>query len=218
VIIAIDGPSGTGKGTVARLLAHRLGWVYFDTGAMYRAITYECLSHGVAVDDEKGMRALLEAFDFHISDGNRYFVGSEEVTEVIRSLEVTQMASAVSAIPWVREALVRVQRQFGGHCNAIFEGRDIGTVVFPEAEVKIFLTARPDIRARRRYAELLSKGVAVTLEQVLLDMERRDCADSTRDHSPLCQAEDAHLIDTSNLTIDEAVTAIEKMVRLRRDQ
>lgn len=218
MIVAIDGPSGTGKGTVARRLAQRLGWLYFDTGAMYRAFTYDALRHGVKLDDEIGLRALLQKFDFRIREGNRYFVGSEEVTEKIRSMEVTKSASAVSAIPWVREALVEVQRQFGAHCNAIFEGRDIGTVVFPNADVKIFLTASPEIRAQRRYAELVSKGVSVTFEEVFADMERRDHADSTRCHSPLRQAEEAYLIDTSDLTIEEAVAAVERIVIRRGEE
>lgn len=212
MIVAIDGPSGTGKGTVARLVARRLGWTYFDTGAMYRAFALFTLHQGVGLEDQEGLRRLLHAFDFRIEGGDRYFIGAEEVTHAIRSLEVTRLSSTISTFPWVREALVEKQREYGCRCNAIFEGRDIGTVVFPAADVKIFLTARPEVRAQRRHAELLAKGMVVSFEEVFADMEERDRSDSTRAHSPLRKAEGSLLIDTSDMTIDEVVEAVEQAI------
>lgn len=204
MIIAIDGPSGTGKGTVGRLVADRLGIIYFDTGAMYRAFAYHRLQGGALSD-----------FSFQIEREKGvlcYFVGSEDVTEAIRSPEVTEASSRFSTLPAVREKMVEEQRRFGAGGSALFEGRDIGTVVFPDAEVKIFLTARPRVRAERRFRELEAKGVSTTLEEVEALIAQRDHLDSTRDHSPLVQAEDAHLIDTSDLTIEQVVNQVLEVV------
>jgi len=205
MIIAIDGPSGTGKGTVGRIVADRLGIVYFDTGAMYRAFALLC--HQAALAPE----LLLDRFAFRIErrEGTvHYFIGDQEVTEAIRAPEVTQASSELSALPFVRERMVEEQRRFGASCDALFEGRDIGTVVFPAADVKIYLTARPEVRAERRYQELLGKGVETSLEEVAALIEERDHLDSTRAHSPLRRAEDAHLIDTSDLTVEQVVEKV----------
>lgn len=216
MIIAIDGPSGTGKGTVARRLADRLGIIYFDTGAMYRALTYLCLKVEVAIEPSPALEKLLDTFDFRVERGNgspRYWIGSEEVTESIRTERVEKQVSALAALPIVREKLVETQRALGSTQDAIFEGRDIGTVVFPNAELKIFLTARPRVRAERRFRELIQRGEKTTVEEVEEAIERRDRLDSTREHSPLAQAEDAYLVDTSDLTIDEVVDCVMDRVR-----
>ncbi|MGE3953662.1 MAG: (d)CMP kinase [Parachlamydiales bacterium] len=211
MIIAIDGPSGTGKSSTARLLAETLGYAYFDTGAMYRAVTYLFLKEGVDLADDNRVRKLLYHLHFRIQKKGgvkRYFINDEEVTEEIRSPRINQHVSAVAALPAVREALVPIQRDFGQIGDSVFEGRDIGTVVFPNAEVKIFLTARPEVRAKRRYQELITKQPELigklTEEEVLAEQEKRDAHDSTRAHSPLRPAEGAYILDTSDMTLMEA--------------
>lgn len=216
MIIAIDGPTGTGKTTVARALARKLSLPYFDTGAMYRSLTYALLKAKIDVNDETALKDFLKTFDFTF-EGDRYFVKGEEVTAFIRQSQVTQAVSPISAIPLVREKLVSLQRQLGERGSAVFEGRDIGTVVFPKAEIKIFLTGRPEVKARRRFLEFKEKypekSQGLTLEKVLNDLEKRDALDSSRDLSPLCQAKDAICIDTSDLTIEEVVFKILEIVQ-----
>src|SRR5579872_2091697 len=188
MIITIDGPSGTGKTTVAKNVAERLHFPYFDTGAMYRGVTWLLLEKGIPFTDLDTMQLLLDQFSFRI-DGEgpekRYFVDGTEVTKQIRSQKVTLAVSAVSAQPIVREALWRIQKRFGAQGNAVFEGRDMGSVVFPEAEVKVFLTARPEIRARRRLAEILEKhpldAANMDYDKMLADIMRRDTYDSNRE-------------------------------------
>lgn len=211
MIITIDGPAGTGKTTIARHLAEKLNFKYFDTGAMYRALTYCVLKDHVDLYDKEKLLAFLASFQFdmrEVGKEKRYFVDGEDVTDFIRTHEVTQKVSEVSAHPEIRKSLVTIQREFGKAKNAVFEGRDMGTIVFPKADVKIFLTARPAVRAMRRYLEFKEKKMPSTHEEVLKELLERDHFDSTREIAPLKQAEDAHLIDTSDLTIEEVINQI----------
>ena len=215
MIITIDGPAGTGKSTVAHGVAKALHFVHFDTGAMYRTFTLLAMRKHVAADDIEGLEALLPEFQFDIQllDGQKhYFLGSEDVSDAIRTREVTALVSQVAAVRTVREGMVEVQRGYAQGNDSVFEGRDLGTVVFPQAELKIFLTARADVRAERRFKELTEKAggkdPGVSLAEILRDINERDEADRTRKHSPLRQAEDAVLIDTSDLSIQEVIQAV----------
>lgn len=213
MIIAIDGPAGTGKSTVARRVAASLGYLFLDTGAMYRAVTYALLQKQIRVSDVEAIRSFLEKFHLEIQEGDkekRYFLEGQEITQEIRSPEVSRQVSAVSALPCVREALVLIQQKSALGKNAVCEGRDMGTVVFPSAKYKFFLVARSEVRAQRRYQEMLAKdpNLAQTPSQVLFDLMQRDELDSTREISPLRAAEDAILVDTSDWTIDQVVQHI----------
>lgn len=215
MIITIDGPIATGKSTIAKRLAHEIGFIYFDTGAMYRCITYDFLKQQVNADDPEALMTFLRKFKFEIKikHGDRYyFVDGEDVTLKIRGEEVTSNVSRISAITAVREKLVSLQRELAVGVNAVFEGRDMGTVVFPNAQLKIFLTGRPEVRAARRFAELREKFPKetenLTLEKVLKDINARDDYDSHRENSPLKQADDACVVDTSDLSIDEIILKI----------
>lgn len=215
MIITLDGCIATGKSTVAKNLAHQLGFIYFDTGAMYRALTYALLKHQVNVEDKNELANFLKdfKFDFKIWRGERtYYVENEDVTLKIRGPEVTAHVSRISAIPMVRERLISMQRELAVGVNAVFEGRDMGTVVFPNAELKIFLTGDPKIRAARRLAELRTKFPAetanLTIDQVIDDINERDRSDTQRALSPLKQASDALLLDTTNLSVEEVVLKI----------
>lgn len=213
MIIAIDGPAGTGKSTVARRVAASLGYLFLDTGAMYRAVTYALLQKQIRVSDVEAIRSFLGKFHLEIQEGDkekRYFLEGQEITQEIRSPEVSRQVSAVSALPCVREALVLIQQKSALGKNAVCEGRDMGTVVFPSAKYKFFLVARSEVRAQRRYQEMLAKdpNLAQTPSQVLFDLMQRDELDSTREISPLRAAEDAILVDTSDWTIDQVVQHI----------
>ncbi|HSX26560.1 MAG TPA: (d)CMP kinase [Chlamydiales bacterium] len=216
MIIAIDGPSGTGKSTVAKGVAKRLGFTFFDTGAMYRTLAWKILKEGVDPSDPEKVVRILPYFKHRIEtdkNGERhYFVDDIDVTKEIRSQQISSLASQIAVYPEVRKFLVKIQRKFGYETNAVFEGRDMGTVVFPDADLKIFLTAKPKVRAERRYKELLTKfpDLADTLdfEQILKEIEQRDQADITRTISPLKQAPDAILIDTSYLTADQVIDRV----------
>jgi cytidylate kinase len=215
MIITIDGPVATGKSTIAKELAESIGFIFFDTGAMYRSLTFGILKNQINLDDREQLQAYLDRFQFDIKvthHERHYFVEKEDVTKQIRGEEVTSAVSRVSAIQQVREKLVAIQRELAEGVNAVFEGRDMGSVVFPQAALKIFLTGRNEIRAQRRYDEIISKypeeAKKLTLEKCLEEIIKRDNYDSNREHSPLCQAEDAFVIDTSDLTIDEVVYKI----------
>lgn len=218
MIITIDGPSGTGKSTVAKGVAKKLGFTFFDTGAMYRSLAWLILKEGIDPEDQTRTKEILPQFQYEIRLGpsgeRRYFVQGIDVTDSIRSSSISMAASQIATYPEVREAMVKIQRKFGHAIDAVFEGRDMGTVVFPDADLKIFLTAKPKVRAERRYRELLQKfpDLSMTPEEILKEIEERDKTDSTRAISPLMQAPDAILIDTSNLTAHEV---IEKIVRLK---
>jgi cytidylate kinase len=209
--IAIDGPAGAGKSTVAKRVAKQLGMLYVDTGAMYRAVTLAALMRNCSLDDERTLRQMLDSIDLklEIQDGEqRVYVNGQDVTEAIRSLEVTQHVSTVAAYPLVREKLMEMQRDMGRSQNVVMDGRDIGTSVFPDAELKVFLTASIEERARRRFEELSLKGVKANYEELLHDIAERDRKDSEREIAPLRKADDAVLVDTTGLDIDEVVARI----------
>lgn len=215
MIITIDGPVATGKSTVARKLSEALGFIFFDTGAMYRALTYGIMKNNIDINNTQQLSDYIKQFQYKIKvvhGQRRYFVGLEDVTDAIRSQNVTAFVSEVSAIPAVREKLVGFQRSLSQGVNAVFEGRDMGTTVFPNADLKIFLTGRPDVRAKRRYDELVAKNPELvrilTLEQCMDDINKRDEYDSKRTTSPLKQASDAFVVDTSDLSIEDVVFKI----------
>lgn len=217
-IVAIDGPSGVGKTTTSKLVARQLGLPHIDTGAMYRAIGLAALRRGIDVRDEAALEALaaMTSIDFLPGDSPRILLEGEDVTHLIRTPEISMAASDVSAIPGVRRVLVRLQQELGRRDGGVLEGRDIGTRVFPETPHKFFLTARPEVRARRRHAELLARGEVAVLESVLADSLRRDEQDSKRADSPLMYDETYTVIDTSDLTIPEVVEAIVRQTMSER--
>lgn len=210
IIIAIDGFSSSGKSTMAKRLAAKIGYRYIDTGAMYRAVTLWAMRHGLIADgrvDEASLAAALPgiAIDFQpLPDGTQHtLLNGADVEAEIRGIEVSNQVSTIAAIPFVRRALVKAQQSFGQSKGIIMDGRDIGTVVFPQAELKIFVNASPETRAMRRFKELQAKGQEVTYDEVLANVQHRDHIDSTREDSPLCQADDAILLDNSLMTPDE---------------
>lgn len=211
-IIAIDGPAGAGKSTVARQVARKLKYLYLDTGAMYRVIALEALRQEVSLDSDESLAKLAASTDIRFQsadDGSlRVFSNGVEVTEAIRQPEVSKHVSRVAAVPGVRTELVEQQRKIGEQKAVVLDGRDIGTVVFPQAEVKIFLTASVEERARRRWLELTQKGIPAVLDDIADDIAARDQADMTRATSPLRQAEDAYFLDSSHMSPDEVVNAI----------
>lgn len=213
MIITIDGPSGTGKSTVARKLAEKLKFNYLDSGAMYRALAFQMLSQGIEFTDLEAIEALCETFYFRSQSEDgiwRYYLGQTEVTDEIRKADVTALSSQIAAYPFVRKAMAALQRRQGEVSNLVCEGRDIGTVIFPDAELKIFLTATPDIRAKRRYEEMKRKfpDEHFDLEEIKNTIILRDSADVNRTIAPLKQPEDAFVIDTSHMDIDEVVASI----------
>jgi cytidylate kinase len=213
-VVAIDGPAGAGKSTIARRLAGRLGFTYIDTGAMYRAVALWALRRGVDTADMHRMEQLAVAAEIELAPG-RISLNGEDVTEAIRTPEVSDGASKVAVISGVRRAMVAKQREIGERTSVVMEGRDIGTVVFPNADVKVFLDANPDERVRRRFAENKTKGETASEHQVAEQMRERDQRDSTRADAPLTQAPDAIYLDTTSLGIDEVEEAILKIVRSR---
>ena len=206
-LIALDGPSGVGKSTTARAVAQELGWDYLDTGAMYRATALAAARSALSLEDAPALEALLAGLRIE-QRGTRFLLNGEDVSEAIRTPEVTRLVTPVSAHPRVREAMVEQQRAIGASGRWVVDGRDIGTVVFPQACCKIFLTASVEARARRRFLELQAKGVPATLDEVARDIEARDRADSTRAVAPLRRAEDAVELDSSHLTLAEVVARI----------
>lgn len=212
--IAIDGPAGAGKSTVARQVAERLGICYLDTGAMYRVVAYKALLTGTSLQDEKAVTAIAENINIKFgSKGNSVYCDDEDVTSQIRSTGVSKAVSIIAAYPGVREHLVRIQRQEATAGSFVMDGRDIGSYVLPEAKIKIFLTASPEERAKRRYLENVESGKIISLEEVLHDILSRDRLDSERKHAPLKVAEDAIILDTTGLTIEQVVRQIVKIVR-----
>ncbi len=223
MIVAVDGYSSTGKSTVAKLVAAKLGLTYIDTGAMYRAVTLSALRQGLIKDgviDADGLREVLKeikiAFKYD-RNGNRYetWLNGEYAEEQIRGMEVSDQVSGIAALDFVREFLVARQREMGQEEDVIMDGRDIGSVVFPHADVKFFMTASPEVRAQRRYKELREKGADVSYEEVEANIRKRDYIDSHREVSPLVQAADAIVIDNGDMTIEEEVELMVREIKSR---
>lgn len=222
MIIAIDGPSGAGKSTVAKAVAKELGFSCLDTGAMYRAVAWRALYDGVSLEDAEAVGALARTctIGFRHEQGEpvprRVFVDDVEITGVIRTAEIDRSVSAVSAVPAVRQALVDQQRRIGSEGNYVVEGRDIGTEVFPNAEVKVFLTASAEERAHRRVRQNADRGIgSIDYQEVLADIIRRDELDSSRDTAPLRPAKDAVLLDSSSMHVEEVIGSICGLARAR---
>jgi CMP/dCMP kinase len=217
-IVAIDGPSGAGKSTVSRAVAEKLGFVYIDTGAMYRCVGLIALHEELACEESGPLEKLLADLDIRFVPGATQGVqcNGENVTKAIREHEVSKAASDFSALPSVRQRLVAMQREMGRAGGVVMEGRDIGTNVFPDAEVKVFLDARDQVRAMRRFEELKSKGTPVDFETILADQKRRDENDRSRELNPLTRAADAVVVDTSGLSIEMVVEAICNLVKKKR--
>lgn len=212
--VAIDGPAGAGKSTIAKLVAKEKGYVYVDTGAMYRGLAIHFLENGIEVEEKEKIAEACKDADVTIryEDGQQQvYLNGKNITAKLREEAVGNMASKSSAIPEVRAKLLELQRELARKEDVIMDGRDIGTCVLPDADVKVFLTASVETRAKRRYDELVEKGVACDLEEIARDIAERDERDSTREIAPLKQAEDAVLVDSSHMTIEEVVAAIVKL-------
>lgn len=219
-IVAIDGPAGAGKSTVSKLLSRRLGLSFVDTGALYRTVALSARRQGIAVEDDAGLSGLIGRIRISfkaVGDENRVNLDGEDVSAEIRTPEISLLASAVSARPVVRDGLLGLQRRLAleAPVGAVLEGRDIGTVVFPDADLKFFLEANPDVRARRRYEELFQKGAESTLDAVLADQTKRDRDDASRAVAPLKPADDAVRVDSSVLPLSEVVQQLERTIRAR---
>jgi len=213
IIIAIDGHSSCGKSTLAKQLAQELGYTYIDSGAMYRAVTLHLLRHQIKADEQQRISHALPQIEIRFNARNETLLNGENVEQAIRQMEVSQYVSEVAAVPEVRRAMVEQQQQMGENKAIVMDGRDIGTVVFPEAELKIFLTASPEIRAERRFKELQDKGQDSSIEEVNANLRHRDHIDSTRADSPLRQAADAVIIDNSRLNRDQQLARALELAR-----
>lgn len=217
LLITIDGPAGAGKTTVSRMLADSLGYRYIDTGALYRGIAVAVKSAGIAPDDDSALEKLCSSLilQFRRNDeGVRLLLNQQDITDKIRTAEITMLASAVSARPVVRKCLLGLQREMGREKNVVFEGRDMGTVVFPDADIKFYLDASLEKRAIRRYRELKPE-TSQSLEAVAADIERRDKNDSTRRHAPLKPAADSIIIDSTDLTVEAVVQLLQPHIQKR---
>lgn len=215
--IAIDGPAGAGKSTVAKLLARQLGYLYIDTGAMYRAVTLKALRQGIDLADQGALSVLAASMKIDLTTGSneitRVFLEGEDVTSAIRAPEVARSVSKVARVPGVRAALLEQQKRLVGLCDVVMEGRDVGTVIMPEAKVKIFLTASVEERARRRLADSTARGYQVSLKKIVEEIEERDRLDSSRLVAPLVPAPDARVIDCSRMNAQQVVELILGVVR-----
>ena len=210
IIVAIDGPAGSGKSTIAKLIAKKFNFTYIDTGAMYRMITLYLLENNIDFDDLKEIEKVLNTVNLDMQ-GDKFYLNSVDVSTKIREKRINENVSKVASIKIVRSNLVDLQRKVSNNKNVILDGRDVGTVIFPNAQVKIFLIASPEERARRRYNEFLEKKTE-TYEEVLNSIKERDHIDSTRDESPFVKADDAIELDSTNLTIDDVVNFISKEI------
>lgn len=221
LIVAIDGPSGAGKSTLSKALAKRTGYLNIDTGAMYRSVALLASRRQIDVTDEQALQELCADLSIEFvrdAERERVLVNGEDVTRKIRTPEVSLLTSRVAACPAVRSAMVRLQRQLGEAGGVVLEGRDIGTVVFPQAQVKFFLSATAEERGRRRYEELLAKGYEVDLQQTIAEVEERDAADSAREHAPLKRAADAIDIDSTRMSIDEVLDEMLRIIVTRQQK
>ncbi len=221
ISIAIDGPAGAGKTTVAREVARRLGLKYIDTGAMYRAAAWKSLQLGIPLDDEDRIVAMVERMEMHFEvrkDCSLIVADGVDVSKAIRTPEVTRLSSPISAIPGVRKRLVALQRAMGGEGGCVMEGRDIGSVVMPNADVKVFLTASAEVRARRRCEEMLQAGMQADLPTLEKEIRERDHRDSTRAHSPLVRVPDAVEVNTDGLTIEQVIDEVLALCRERMSE
>ena len=213
--VALDGPAGAGKSTVAKAVAKNLEILYVDTGALYRSLALFAINNNVSCSNEENVLKILDKANVelkYVDKVQRVFLNNEDVSEKIRTPEISMGASDISAIPAVRQFLLDLQRKIAKENSVIMDGRDIGTVIFPDAEVKIFITASAEIRAKRRYDELVEKGQDVVYEDVLKDVIERDYNDSHRKIAPLKQADDAILLDTSSLSLDESIDAVIEII------
>ena len=214
--VAIDGPASSGKSTISKLIAKENHFVYLDTGAMYRVVTLAVLRNNISLDDYEAIEKLVQTIEigFSMQDGKQsVFMNGEDVTDEIRSVEVTRNVSAVSALKEVRTRLVHLQQEIAENHSIIMDGRDIGTVVLPQAEIKIFLVASVEERAKRRFIENQEKGIEMSYEELVEDIRRRDHIDSTRKESPLKKADDAIEIDTTTMTIDDVVKTVTALIQ-----
>ena len=211
LIVAIDGPAGSGKSTIAKLLAKKYDLTYIDTGAMYRMITLYLLENNIDINDLKEVERVLNTVNLDMQ-GDKFFLDNVDVSTKIREKRINDNVSKVASIKIVRSNLVDLQRKISNNKDVILDGRDVGTVIFPNAQVKIFLIASPEERARRRYNEFLEKKVEITYDEVLKSLKERDYIDSTRKESPLKKADDAIELDTTNLTIEDVINFISKEI------
>ena len=214
--LAIDGPAGAGKSTIARAVSRELGWIYVDTGAMFRAVALFFLREGISADDAEGIRERIGGVNVTLGHENgeqQVFLNGENVSGLIRTEEVGNMASACSVYPEVRQKLLELQRSLAEQQPVLMDGRDIGTVVLPDADTKVYLTASVEVRARRRFRELMEKGAACDIAEIEKDIRERDWRDMHRETAPLKQAEDAVLVDSSDMTAAEVTEKILSMVR-----
>lgn len=218
--IAIDGPAGAGKSTIARKIAAELSFIYVDTGAMYRAIAYGLIRQGIGAEEQEKIAAACESIDVKIAyqDGGQIvLLNGENVNPFIRTEEVSRMTSAISVYPVVRAKLLELQRTLAAENDVLMDGRDIGTCILPNAELKVYLTASSKVRAKRRYLEYVEKGQEANLEEIEQDIIERDYRDMHREVAPLKQAEDAVVVDSSDMTIDEVVTCVVALTRERME-
>lgn len=223
IVIAIDGNSGCGKSSTAKALARQIRYIYIDSGAMYRAVTLFFIKHKIDLKNELDVAEALKqidiSFEYNIDTGiNETFLNGKNVENEIRQMEVSNLVSPVSEISQIRRKLVDQQRRLGEGKGVVMDGRDIGTVVFPNAELKIFMTADLEVRAKRRQLELAEKGTKVELNDVIDNLKNRDIMDSSRDDSPLKKADDAHVVDTSNLTFEEQVAKILELINIEIEE
>lgn len=221
MIVAIDGPAGTGKGTIASLISKRLNFTYIDTGAMYRCVSLQMIRDGVGINDDiEKIKEILNKVKItfkNIDDKQHVFLNSEDVSDLIRTPEINEIVSPVSAIKEIRIRLVELQRELGAEGDVIMEGRDITTVVFPNAEVKIYLTAEPEERAMRRYKELVAKGIETTFEETLESLNKRDYNDMHKEMGALKIADGAEVVDSTNLSIEEVYEVVKNIIERKRE-
>lgn len=209
--VAIDGPGGTGKSTIAKAVAERFGIEYIDTGAMYRSIALKSVREEISADDEQAVREMLDSTEIDFRDGKVWLDG-EDVGGLIRTNEISMAASNISKLPCVRAKVDELSKRLAATKNVVMEGRDIGTAVIPDAEVKIFMTADPEVRAKRRYDQLIEQGKEADLEKIAEEIKQRDYQDSHRELNPLKQAEDAVFLDSTDLTIEENIDAVAEII------